>query len=102
MNPLEAIEVAVRRQDPDAPAGEPFLPEERIALPQAIAAYTIAGAYAAFEEKETGSIETGKAADLIVLDRNLFEIPAEQIGDAKVLLTLLEGKTVYRDPSFAP
>jgi predicted amidohydrolase YtcJ len=101
MNPLEAIEVAVRRQDPDAPAGEPFLPEERIALPEAIAAYTIAGAYAAFEEKETGSIETGKAADLIVLDRNLFEVPAEQIGDAKVLLTLLEGKTVFRDPAFA-
>ncbi len=101
MNPLEAIEVAVRRQDPDAPAGEPFLPDERIALPEAIAAYTIAGAYAAFEEKETGSIETGKAADLIVLDRNLFEVPAEQIGDAKVLLTLLEGKTVFRDPAFA-
>ncbi len=101
MNPLEAIEVAVRRQDPDAPAGDPFLPEERIALPEAIAAYTIAGAYAAFEEKETGSLEAGKAADLIVLDRNLFEIPPEQIGDAKVLLTLLEGKTVFRDPAFA-
>jgi len=101
MNPLEAIEVAVRRQDPDAPAGEPFLPEERIALPEAIAAYTIAGAYAAFEEKETGSIEVGKAADLVVLDRNLFEIAPEQIGDAKVLLTLLEGKTVFRDAAFA-
>jgi predicted amidohydrolase YtcJ len=101
MNPLKAIEVAVRRQDPDAPAGEPFLPEERIALPEAIAAYTIAGAYAAFEEKETGSLEAGKAADLIVLDRNLFEIPPGQISEVKVLLTLLEGKSVFRDPAFA-
>jgi predicted amidohydrolase YtcJ len=53
-----------------------------------------------FEETETGSIEVGKAADLIVLDRNLFEIPAHEIHRAKVLLTLLDGKAVYRDAGF--
>jgi predicted amidohydrolase YtcJ len=53
-----------------------------------------------FQEKETGSLEVGKAADLIVLDRNLFEIPPEEIHSAKVLWTLLEGREVWRDPAF--
>ena len=61
---------------------------------------TINGAYVNFEETETGSVEVGKAADLIVLDRNLFEIPAHEIHRAQVLLTLLEGKEVYRSESF--
>jgi predicted amidohydrolase YtcJ len=100
MNPLDAIEVAVTRRGLEEPRGSAFLPEERIGLPEALAAYTIAGAYAAFEEKETGSIEVGKAADLIVLDRNLFEVPPEKIHEAKVLWTLLEGREVWREPSF--
>ena len=98
MNPLEGIEVAVTRRQPSEGPGAAWLPEERIPLPDAIAAYTIRGAYLDFSEKETGSIEVGKAADLVVLDRNLFEIPPSQIHEAKVLLTLLEGKEVYRAP----
>ncbi len=100
MNPLEAIEVGVTRRDPDDPSVPVFLPEERVSLPAMLAAYTVGGAYASREEKETGSIEVGKAADLIVLDRNLFEVPPEQIHRAKVLWTLLEGREVWRDPSF--
>lgn len=102
VNPLEGIEVVVTRQDPDGPFAmdPPFNPEERIALPAALAAYTIGGAYANFTEKETGSIEVGKSADLIVLSENLFAIPPSQISEARVLLTLFEGKTVYRDPSW--
>ena len=96
MNPLDGIEVAVTRRQPPEGPGPAWLPEERIALPDAIAGYTIRAAYLDFSEKETGSIEAGKAADLIVLDRNLFEIPASQIHEAKVLLTLLDGKEVYR------
>jgi len=65
-----------------------------------IASYTINGAYVNFEETETGSIEVGKAADLIVLDRNLFEIPAHEIHLTKVLLTLLDGQEVYRHANF--
>ena len=57
------------------------------------------GAYANFLEQDTGSLEVGKAADLVVLDRNLFEIPASEINNAKVLFTLFEGKEVYRDNS---
>ncbi len=100
LNPLDAIEVAVTRRGLEEGPGPAFIPEERLDLPAALAAYTIAGAYAAFEEKETGSIEVGKAADLIVLDRNLFEIPLQKLHEARVLLTLLEGREVYREPGF--
>jgi predicted amidohydrolase YtcJ len=102
MNPLDGIEVAVTHREPSKGPGPAWLPEERIDLPDAIAGYTIRGAYLDFTEKETGSIEVGKAADLIVLDRNLFEIPPSQIHEAKVLWTLLEGKEVFRAAGFTP
>ena len=50
------------------------------------------------QEDVTGSIEVGKAADLVVLERNLFEIPPEEIGEVRVLETLVDGRTVYRAP----
>jgi predicted amidohydrolase YtcJ len=102
MNPLDAIQVAVTRRDPDDPSSKVFIPEERVDLPEILAAYTINGAYASHEEGETGSIEAGKAADLIVLDRNLFEIPPEEIHATKVLWTLLDGLEVYREASYRP
>ena len=96
-NPLDGIEVAVRRLDPDSNLEQnAFIPEERISLETALAAYTIGSAYANFREKEAGSIEIGKQADLIVLSQNLFTIPPHQINDTKVVLTLLDGKEVYR------
>jgi hypothetical protein len=98
-NPLDAIQVAVTRRGPDAAAGPAWLPDELVDLPTAIAAYTTNGAFLSFEEKSRGSIEAGKAADLIVLDRNLFRIPAQQIHETKVLLTLLGGDVVYSDSS---
>jgi len=94
-NPLDAIQVAITRRALTAPAGPAWIPEEVVDLPTILAAYTINGAYAFGQEDETGSLEVGKAADLIVLDRNLFEIPAEQIHQAKVVRTILEGKTVW-------
>lgn len=100
MNPLDAIQVAVTRRGIAEVPGPAWIPEEAVDLPLMLAGYTINGAYVNFEEAETGSIEVGKAADLIVLDRNLFEIPPHEIHLAKVLLTLLEGKAVFRDASF--
>jgi predicted amidohydrolase YtcJ len=94
-NPLEEMEVAVRRADWNKPDAAPFLPDERIDLRDAIAAFTINAAYVNFHDDRTGSIEPGKLADLVVLDRNLFAIDANQISEAKVLLTLLGGKPVY-------
>lgn len=100
MNPLDAIQVAVTRRGVDDSTGSAWIPQEIVDLPTMIAAYTINGAYVNHQENETGSIEVGKAADLIVLDRNLFEIPAHEIHNAKVLLTLLEGREVHRDSTF--
>jgi hypothetical protein len=99
MNPLVAIQYALTRRSLDRP-GPAWIPEERASLEQMIEAYTINGAWLARQEGETGSIEVGKAADLVVLDRNLFEIDPMEIARARVLLTLLEGKEVHRDPGF--
>jgi predicted amidohydrolase YtcJ len=100
MNPLEAIQVAVTRQAPVEPRRSPWIPEERLTLQEILAAYTINGAYLCHEERETGSLEEGKAADLVILDKNLFAIDPHELHTTKVLLTLLEGKVVYCDESF--
>jgi predicted amidohydrolase YtcJ len=100
MNPIEAIQVAVTRRGPTEPEGPAWIPEEKVDLATMLAAYTINGAYLNREEKETGSIEPGKAADLIVLDRDLFKVAPEKIHEAKVVLTLLEGREVFRASTF--
>ena len=94
-NPLLGVETAIMRVDPLTGSGTPFLPEQRIGLADAIAAYTRTGAYLNFADDERGSIEVGKLADMVVLDRNLFQIPVQEISDAKVLLTFIEGQVVY-------
>lgn len=94
-NPLEEIQVAVTRMGPAGETKTPFLPDERINLPEALAAFTSNAAYTNRLEKTTGSIEVGKSADLIVLDRNLFAVAPTQIAKARVLVTLFEGKPVY-------
>ncbi len=100
MDPLQAIQVALTRRDPDGPPGEAWNPEERVDLATMLRAFTVNGAWLSHEERTRGTLEAGKAADLIVLDRNLFAIPASEIGRTRVLLTLLEGREVFRDPSF--
>jgi predicted amidohydrolase YtcJ len=97
-NPLEEIQVAVTRMGPQGETHTPFLPGERINLPEALAAFTINAAYTNRLERTTGSIEVGKNADLIVLDHNLFAIPASEIDKSKVLLTLFGGRPVHGDP----
>jgi predicted amidohydrolase YtcJ len=96
LNPLDAMEVAVRRQDPWSSGGRVHQESERIDLVTIIDAYTRNGARLMRLEDKTGSIEEGKRADLIMLDRNLFDIPPEEINEAKVLLTLSDGRDVYR------
>jgi predicted amidohydrolase YtcJ len=95
MDPLAAIQVALTRRDPTDPASPALGPEQRVDLETMIDAYTIAGARLVHADAESGSIEVGKSADLIVVDRDLFAIDAEEVAEAEVLLTLFEGEAVY-------
>ena len=99
LNPLQAIEVAITRQDPYTNDGPVLNKDEAVDLATMIAAYTINGAYLMKLDDVQGSIETGKRADLIVLDRNLFEISAHEINEASVTLTLFGGRTVFQRKS---
>jgi hypothetical protein len=99
-NPLEEIHVAVNRKVPaqyhhKVDSDEVFLPEERLDLPTALAAFTMGSAYVNHLETDTGSIEPGKYADLAVIDRNLFAAPVEEIADARVVATYVEGERVF-------
>jgi len=101
-NPLWEIHVAVNRTIPPGypyagPEGgeEPFLPDQRLDLPTALAAATMGSAYVNHLDDLSGSIEVGKRADLVVLDRNLFEHPPDEIADASVDLTFVGGRAVF-------
>jgi predicted amidohydrolase YtcJ len=94
-NPLDAIETAVRRQDSLSDDGPVLNESERVSLSTMIDAYTINAAWLMHQEDTVGPIEVGKKADIVVLDHSLFDIPATEISDARVLETLLDGETVY-------
>lgn len=93
-NPFPAIESMITRQKPgstDTPTHK-----ERVSLSTAIKAMTLGGAYAQGREDLVGSIEVGKLADFIVLDRNLFEIDVNQIHQAEVVQTVVDGRIVFQ------
>ena len=96
MNPLLAIEVALTRQDPAGGDADTLNASERVDLDTMLAAFTVQGAWLMRQEKSSGSIEVGKHADLVVLERDLFAIPASEIGEVRVERTIFEGKTVFR------
>jgi hypothetical protein len=99
-NPMEEMHVAVHRQMPAdytyrVDNRDVFLPDERIDLATSIAAFTMGSAYANHRDHDTGSIETGKRADLAVFDRNVFAHPTEEIASAQCLMTYVDGQQVY-------
>jgi hypothetical protein len=95
-NPLEAIETALRRSDITRADGEILNPAERVELDTMLAAFTRDGAWLMHHEDEVGTLAPGKRADLVVLDRNLFAIAPEDIGDVRVVMTFFDGRVVYR------
>jgi predicted amidohydrolase YtcJ len=95
LDPLTGIYAAVTRRTLDGKNPEGWVPEQKISLEEAIKGYTLNAAYVEFSKSLKGSIEGGKLADLVVLDRNLFEIPPETIREAKVLMTVMNGKIVF-------
>jgi predicted amidohydrolase YtcJ len=97
-NPLLEIEIAVERiADISRGEAEPLLPDERIDLIDGLAAFTNGSAYVNHLDAETGTLETGKLADLAVLDRDLFDRGAGAIGEARVVGTFVEGVAVFED-----
>ncbi|OUM28845.1 hypothetical protein B8W72_19575 [Pseudomonas putida] len=100
-DPFQILQSAVTRQAIDAGPEDPVHnPHHRISIEDALRGYTLNAAHAAWRDDCTGSLSVGKYADLIVLDRNLFEIAPGEIAQTQVLLTLLEGQEVHRDPGF--
>jgi predicted amidohydrolase YtcJ len=93
-NPLEEIEVAVTRVDPENRDNAPFLPEQALPLQVALAAFTAGSAYVNHDH-DGGSLAIGKRADLAVLDRNLFAASSGPAADARVELTVASGRVVY-------
>ena len=96
-NVMAELEVAVSRVSPEQRDRAPFLPDEALDLPEALAAFTIGTAYINHLDEATGTIEVGKLADLVVLDRDIFAPDAGPLGDVRVLLTLIEGQSVHED-----
>lgn len=75
--------------------GQVLAPEERISILDSLQMYTMNGAYIGFEEHKKGSIEAGKLADFIVIDRDVLTVPTDEIKDVKVLKTFVDGKLIY-------
>ena len=98
MNPWEAIQTAVTRQTVDRKPEGGFIPSQKLTVAHAIEGYTRNAAFAGRLEKYEGSLEVGKAADLIMLDRNIFEIEPHTIHNTKVVLTIVGGNIVYEAP----
>jgi len=94
-DPFLAIQVGITRQSPTDPRGAPWIPTERASLETMVTAYTIAGAYVNHRDRETGSLEVGKAADFIIIDRDIFKIRPQEIGTTRVLFTFVDGRQVY-------
>ena len=93
--PLEGIYAAVTRRTLDDRNPEGWVPEQKITVEEALRAYTSGAAFASFEEQRKGTLAPGRLADFVMLERNLFEIPPEEIRDVKVDLTVVAGRRVF-------
>lgn len=92
---IKAIHCAVNRQDMNFYPKDSWLPNERISVEEAVRCYTLKSAYASFEEDQKGSLEIGKLADFIVLDRDIFTIDKRQILSTKIDSTVVGGEILY-------
>ena len=95
VNPFKTFYAAVVRKDSEAFPEEGYLPENKLSEIEALKGMTIWGAYANFEDKEKGSIEAGKVADFIILDRDIIKVSEKRILKTRVVATLVDGKIVY-------
>jgi predicted amidohydrolase YtcJ len=96
LSPLLGIDAAVNRRTLDGKNPKGWFPEQKITVAEAIQAYTLTSAYAGFEEKDRGSLEAGKLADLVVLSRDILtDSERDHIADTEVVMTIVGGRVVY-------
>jgi predicted amidohydrolase YtcJ len=102
LNPFAIMHTAVTRRPGHRGSNYPsFIPEECLDVPTVVRGYTVDAAASAWRSADTGTLAPGKLADIIILDRNVFSVPADDLQDTRVLLTLLGGREVHRAPEFA-
>ena len=102
VNPLDGLYAAVTRRPLDDRGSGGWIPTERVTIAQAIDAYTLTGAYASFEEATKGRLVVGQLADFVMLDTNLLSAPSPDIRDARVLMTVVDGRIVFDGRQAAP
>ncbi|MFN2386159.1 MAG: amidohydrolase [Thermoanaerobaculia bacterium] len=102
ISPLQGIYAAVTRRTLDGKNPRGWIPDQKITVAEALRAYTANAAYAAFEEKEKGTLTVGKLADFVILARDPLAVNVEEIGDIAVDQTVVGGKTVYTRSAPAP
>ncbi len=95
LDPILGIYAAVTRRTLDGKNPGGWVPEEKVSVETAVQAYTVDGAWTQFAEDLKGTVAPGKLADLVVLDRDIFAVPPEEIGSAKVRLTVFGGRIVF-------
>jgi hypothetical protein len=95
-NPLLGFYAAITRQKLDGTPAGGWFPNQRMSREEALRSWTLEGAYAAFEERAKGSLEPGKLADFVFLSGDIMTMPASQISQVRVIMTVAGGKIVYR------
>lgn len=95
LNPMDGLKAAVTRQTLDGKHPDGWLPEQKLTLDEAVRAFTVGSAYAEFADHVKGTLTPGKLADLVLLDRDLYQTPPTEIDQAKVVLTILDGRVVF-------
>lgn len=95
LSPLLGIYAAVTRETIDGKNPKGWVPEQKVTVEEAVRAYTSSGAYAEFSERDKGTLEPGKLADIVILDKNIFEIDPDQIAKTSVVYTIAGGRIVY-------
>ncbi|TKB50251.1 amidohydrolase [Ferrimonas sediminicola] len=100
-NPFWGLYAAIARQDHQGQPAKGWYPAQALSREEALHAFTLGAAYAAFQEEKLGSLEPGKAADFVLVDRDYFRVPVHEIWQTRVLATYLEGEPVFIAEEFA-
>jgi predicted amidohydrolase YtcJ len=95
LDPMQGLMAAVTRRTLDGKHPDGWIPEQKLTVNEAVRAYTLGSAYAEFQERTKGTLAPGMLADFVMLDRDIFKLGPGEIGQARVVLTVMDGKVVY-------